>query len=150
MRELTVGDHDYRIGKLDARKQFHLARRLAPVFGRIAANAKASGISETITEKKEDDSVKETLAAASKFFDLIVGPVADSLAKMTDEEADYILFTCMGVVDRKEGSDSWAKVKATGQDKLMYQDIELQDLVQLTVATIQENLGSFFFVTGQK
>lgn len=128
MTEVTIGQTAYRIGKLDAIKQFHLARRLAPIQLAMGMSAKdLAGLGK--------DADELSIMAA------IMGPIADQVAKMSDDEVNYILRMCLGVVSR-QGGEKWAKVMV-GND-LMFDDIEMPHLMRLTIAVVQENLGGFF------
>lgn len=119
--ETTINGATYRIGKLTVFQQFHIARRLAPVLFSLGA------------------------AAANEEGGLqAFEPVADALSKMSDADSEYVLMSCLDVVHRKQGND-WANVRARGGG-LMFDDISLGTMVQLTTAVIKENLGNFMDV----
>lgn len=121
MNELTeIGGQQYRIGRLDAKKQFHVARRLAPLLAGLGG----------------------ALQAESKEFVQLVAPIADALSKMSDEDTDYVIDTCLAVVQRRQ-NNQWASV-VVRNGGLMFQDIDMAQMLQLTVAVIQGNLGNFF------
>jgi hypothetical protein len=129
----TIAGHSYTIGELNAFEQLHVARRLAPVLaGIVSAFSSAPHLS-----KGE--------SAEEKILELATGPLANAFAQMSDVDVDYIVHRCLAVCHRK---------RAGGQDKvfangvLMFKDIKLDTLMGLTLAVIQENLGSFF-PTGQ-
>lgn len=127
--QITVGTHEYSIGKMNAIKQFHLARRLAPAIAAITSiHIQPGGTGDT---------------NGADFFGAIAGPLSSALAKMSDDEIEQIIFPCLAVVQRKEGV-AWTAVKAKGQNVLMYEDINAGDLLQLVIAVAKENLGSFF------
>lgn len=132
MKEVEFKGVQYRIRMLDCFKQFHVARRLAPL---IAGLAKAS--------EQVPSSVKEAATEnAGQWFNLISGSIAEGFASLSDETADYIIQTCLAVVDRDAGKGTWAPL--TRNQKLMYQDIDMATMVGLTIAVIQENLAGFF------
>lgn len=121
MSEIKVGDHLYRIGRLDARKQFHVARRLAPVLAGLSGSAgKTSG----------------GLVAQ-------LMPIADALSKMADEDVDYVLDTCLAVCQRAQQGGQYAAV-TVANGGLMFQDIDMAQMIKLTVAVIQGNMAGFF------
>lgn len=125
--ETTINGATYRLGELPPYQQFHIARRLAPALWAMSASA------EAVASSSEEDGV------LSKFK-----PVADIIAKMSDEDSEYILSTCLSVVQRQQGN-GWAQIKPDGSGKLFaFSDITLQVMMQLTFAVIKENLGSFF------
>jgi len=114
-----INNKQYDIGKLDARQQFHLVRKLAPIFATIQPPANG---------KREPGKV---------FLE-----ISQKLCDMKQDDVDYIITLCMSVVKRQEGA-SWAHVQAPGTDRLMFGDIDLDALIVLTMKTIEENLGNF-------
>ncbi|WP_343724939.1 phage tail assembly chaperone [Herbaspirillum huttiense] len=121
MSEIKIGDHTYRIGRLDARKQFHVARRLAPVLAGLSGGAAKAG--------------------ASLVAQLM--PIADALSKMADEDVDYVLDSCLAVCQRAQQGGQFAAVTVPSGG-LMFQDIDMAQMIQLTVAVIQGNMAGFF------
>lgn len=80
-----IGGFEYRAGKIDARKQFHIVRRLAPIFGGMAAGAEPEKV------------------------------LADAIGALSDDDADYVLFGLLEAVTRKqENGLGFAKV-STGK-----------------------------------
>lgn len=129
--EVTVEGKRYRTGKLDAFKQLHVARRLAPVvsvLGGMANNAKLDEI--------------ESLSDLSG----VLLPLTKVIAELKDEDCDYVIKNCLVVVEREEAANTWARVMVNGQ--LMYQTgpnpIGLKEMMRLAAVVIQENLGNFF------
>lgn len=106
---------------MGAREQFHVVRRLGPaIMGFLVSTAaKGAGIAGAI------------------------GPIVDHLSKMSDEDSDYVLDHCLSVVQRSQPNNEWVKVKAPN-GALMFNDIELPQLINLTRAVLTENLRGFF------
>lgn len=119
MNEIELAGSTYAIGKLNAKQQFHVARRLGPALVALATGFTASA---------EDDSL------------LKFKPIAEALARMSDEDSEYILDTCLAVCSRKQ-EKGFAKVMANGQ--MMFADIDLAVMIQLTAAVVKENLENF-------
>lgn len=117
--EFEINGQQYRSGKLNARQQFHVARRLAPVLGGLAAASQG----------------------ASTDFAHFLQPIADAIAGMSDADCDYILDTCLGVVQRQQGS-AWALILVNKAQ--MFDDIDLGVMLQIASKVITENLGGFF------
>ena len=141
MEEMELRSVKYRIGRLDAFKQLHVSRRLAPMFFALGQGAAAAANRPEPSQlaQENDDSVDPTV------FGTIVEafkPVAAALSKMPDDDVEYVIKTCLGVVERQSGA-GWAKV-LNGQGHLMFNDLEMSDMIQLTRAVIQRNLGNFF------
>ena len=120
MGEVTIGGQDYTIGKLDARRAFHVARRLAPVMSAMAGEEGGEPMNA-------------------------LGSMSEALAKMRDEDADHVINSCLSVCQRKNEvhGTGWSPVAASN-GRLMFQDIDLPQMMQLVWAVIQENLSSFF------
>lgn len=119
--EFPIGGNTYRAGKLDAFKQFHISRRLAPVLGGLAATAEGGQAG----------------------FAAFLVPITEAVAQMSDADCDYILQACLGVVQRQQGT-AWAPVFNAGNKALMFDDIDLGAMMQIAVKVIEENLGGFF------
>lgn len=137
MTETELGGHTYRIGKLDAFKQFHVSRKIAPMLPRLVP---------ALMQISKDGAAGDGF---SKLADSLA-PFADALASMEDETAEYVIGTCLSAVHRKQGS-SWASVWSSQAKATMFDDMDLSTLVPLVVHVIRENLGSFIqgLLTGQ-
>ena len=121
MVEFVVTGKKYRSGKMDAFKQFHVGRRLAPVMATFAELVKSgSGVNPM-----------EALPA-----------VADALSNMTDADADYVLYACLCVVEREVAGTSWGKVALVGSG-IQYDDIEMPDLLNIVFHVLKDNFSSF-------
>lgn len=131
MEELELAGTWYRTGKLDAFKQFHLFRKLMPLF---------SGMGETAATN---------LAVAANGGDTsasrwsALGPIANAVADMSQQDSEFIIKTCLAVCQRKNPVGQWVRV-TTQQGDLMFDDIDLQVMLQLSFAVIQDNLATFF------
>jgi hypothetical protein len=124
MQELEIGMRKYRTGKLDAFKQFHLVRKLLPLF---------SGLGETTA----------TLSPSgdASFWNSL-GPVAQAISDMSVEDSEWIIKTCLSMCSTFNGR-TWVPVM-TPQGDFMFEDMDLQAMLQLAFAVIQDNLGAFF------
>ena len=116
---IEVGGNSYRIGRLDARKQFHVARRLAPILPALGG------------------------MKTGKDMMMSIAPVAEALSKMSEEDTDYVLDTCLAVCQRIQGNGQGAPLMARGGG-LMFQDIDMPQMIQLTIQVLRENLAGFF------
>jgi hypothetical protein len=133
MEELELEGMWYRTGKLDAFKQFHLFRKLMPLF---------SGMGETAATQVS------RAAAAAGAPDAVVrwssfGPVAQAIADMSQQDSEFIIKTCLAVCTRKNPVGQWVRL-ATPAGELMFEDIDLGIMLQLSFAVIQDNLAPFF------
>jgi len=136
MREVKIEDQTYQVGRLPALKQFHIARRIAPLYAELAAAAQTIGSQEGRSEDQRD-------------LDFLVHmglPFAEALSKLSDETSEYIIFTCLSAVTKQQGQ-SWAPVLARDGRSLMFQDISMPTMIRLAGEVIAENLADFFVST---
>ncbi|MDQ8033240.1 MAG: hypothetical protein REJ50_14600 [Bordetella sp.] len=130
MNEIELSGNRYSIGKLSAKQQFHLSRRIAPiipplipVYQRLAR----SGAS---------------LAEDGQALSEMLQPFMDSLASMADADADQVFDLCLSVVQRHQGA-SWANVWNAQHGVCLFQDMDLGVVLPLVVRVITANLGPF-------
>ncbi|HET6804876.1 MAG TPA: hypothetical protein VFH59_05465 [Frateuria sp.] len=121
MSEFEINGQQYRAAKLDAFKQFHVSRRLAPVL---------SGLAGTVEDGAAD-------------FSAFLQPIAEAVARMSDADCDFILDACLASVQRQQGT-SWSFIYAGAKQALMFDDIDMAVMLQIAAKVIQENLGGFF------
>lgn len=129
--DVTVGDFNYRIGKLNPRKQLHIARRLAPVLGGLAREA--IGLTESKLDKMNE----------AQMIGAVAIPITEGLSKMREEDVDYILDTCLGTVSRIEAEGKLQPVMNAATKQMQYEDLDLGQMMQLAVHVVQHNLGRF-------
>ena len=126
--EINLNGQNYRVGRVDAIQQFHVARRLAPIQIRM-------GVSGAQLAKTAEVDEVAMMAA-------IMGPIADMVATMPEADVNYIINMAMNNTMREQGEGKWARVMVS--DKMMFADIGVPQLMRLTIAFVQENLGGFF------
>lgn len=118
--ELELDGHTYRVGKLDARAQFHIVRRLAPVLGELAP----------------------ALQGGKGGLDALP-PIATAVAKLSDADADYCIFGLLKVVSRKQPNGlGWGPVST--ENLLMYDDIGMTQMLKLAWEALAFNMSGFF------
>ena len=127
-REIKLGDNLYSIGRLSAMQQLHVSRRIAPiipallpVFMRLRGNAIGADL----------DGLAEALQ-----------PLADGLAALKDEDAEYVVGNCMSAVQRQQAT-GWARTWAIEQKRFMFEDMDMGVILPLVVQVIVANLGPF-------
>ncbi|CCD30361.1 conserved phage-related hypothetical protein [Candidatus Glomeribacter gigasporarum BEG34] len=117
MSKFEIEGQQYRAGKLNAFAQLHVARKIAPVLGGLAALQGADS------------------AAALK-------SLADVIAAMPDADCEYVLHTCLSVTQRQNGKH-FSPVWNAQNQALMFDDIGLSEMVQIAMYVIQDSLGNF-------
>ena len=120
MSELTVGEKQYVTGKVDTFTQLHLARKLGPSIP----------IVEGLIDPRNAEKDKAVLTVLM-------------LSHISDVDAEFVIRKCLSVVHRRQGDGKPAKVQSP-DGTLMFDDITLSQMLELTVAVIEENLGDFF------
>lgn len=141
MALFTVGGHEYRSDPIDALTQFHVSRRLSPV---VLALAPLIGLGTTVEELT---SVITTDIGNNL---RILQPAIDAVAKMPDDDVNYVILKTMarvhrGVKNPNTGSiDSWTPVWNSAVGMLQYEDIGMVEMIQIVWIVLRENLGSFF------
>lgn len=136
-REIQLGGNAYSIGRLTAKQQFHVSRRIAPiipplipVFMKLAkTSGGAAGAMGALTKDLDG-------------FGQVLQPFADALAAMNDADADYVMDNCLTAVQRQQPT-GWAFVVSPGQKELMFQDMDMAVILPLVVQVIVANLGPF-------
>lgn len=136
--EIEVAGNAYRIGRLDAFRQFHLSRKIAPLMPKL--------LPAFMELSKKPDLLGDMQSIADA-----MAPFADALAEMTDEAAEYVVATCLSVVHRRQGN-SWAPVWNSQVKATMFDDMDMSTMVPIVVRVITENLGPFLqgLLTGRK
>ncbi len=131
--DVTIGDNAYQIGKLPAMTQFHVVRRIGPVLATMGVS-----ITEMAAAGKSMNDEADMLT--------IMGTVSDVVAKMSNDDVEYVIYACLAVVRRRVpvpgGNDRYMNV-LTGRS-FQFQDIDMTVMMRLTVEVLRENLGGFF------
>jgi len=123
---LTLEGSEYIIGKLDVFQQFHCAKRLAPLL------AGAASISGMVDGEFKLDSLF---------------PLLDGIAKLPDDDLDYVLTTCLLAVRRIDHGQS---VKVITGKAMQYQDMSGLTVLTLVKEVLMENMSGFFPSAGPK
>jgi hypothetical protein len=121
MLVLELGGNTYSTGsKLDAFTQLHMARKLSPAMPIIDAMFKESN-------GDKDKSVLSVLL----------------LSRITDEDTDYLVRKCLSTAFRRQPDGKLAKIQAP-DGSLMFDDMTLDVILELTMKILEDNLGDFF------
>ena len=127
MADFTIAGQNYKSRKMNAFAQFHVARRLGPIF---------SSLADAFKRAKRDD-------AGNILNQLdVFEPVATALAALKDNDAEYVLNSCLATCQR-QNSNLWSEVLSP-QGVMMFQDIDLQVMMQIAWNVLQDNFGNFF------
>lgn len=116
--EFELNGEEYKLSKIDTISQFHLVRKLAPIFGELAA----------LNGEQKDDAIAKLTGA---------------VAKLSNEDAEYCLYGLLKAVSKKQKS-GMGYAAIVSNNVLMYQDIDLQTMMQLAFKSLQHSLANFF------
>ncbi|MFT1010941.1 phage tail assembly chaperone [Enterobacter hormaechei] len=125
--EITIKDHQYRIGKLSVFEQLKVSRKLLPVLAGLVSDFR------TVQAKVN---AKDTEGA----LESILPKIADAVSGLSDADVDAILFPCLQVVARQHGK-GWVQVCQQGS--MAFDDIDLFVMLQLVARVVADSLGNF-------
>lgn len=128
--DFSIGEKEFKAGKINAMKQFHVVRRIAPILGDlIPVLKKFEGMSEEELKKDQIESL---------------APILNGLAKLSDKDSEFVLYSLLAAVEMKQDLGNWAKL--SNGEQLMFNDLELPVLLQVAGRTFMHNLTGFFAV----
>lgn len=135
MTEVTINDITYRIGTLNAFKQLHVVRRVVPL---LTTFMKPETI-RMLNPKRPEGTPAPT---QEDVLGLLLEPFVNAMAAMSDDDCEYIVRTCLAVVNRKVGSTFTLLISANGS--MMYDDMDLPTTIRLVWEVLRANLSGFF------
>jgi hypothetical protein len=121
--EIEIDSNIYRIGKLNAKQQFHLMRRITPILISYADIDSSNNL---------EKSLKQTLMAMK--------PIMDAIAAMSDSDSEYVIDLCLSACEIQDGS-RFQKISVNGS--MLYSHIDMTTMMKLVKEVISENLGNF-------
>ena len=136
MEIIPIGGHDYTIGRLNALDQLHVSRKIAPIIPNIMPilTEVAKGDLEKVIASIETDENAEL--AGLEPLAKALEPLMEAIAKIPEEDVNYVIHKCLSVVKRN------GSVVCRGES-IMFDDLDMNHLLPLTVAVIRTNLGNF-------
>lgn len=124
-RDFEIGSRKFKLNKLDPFKQFHILRRLTPILSDLIPVAQKLSNGSSTPEQQ---------------FESLV-PIMNGISKLSDEDANRVLFGLLSSVEMQQSHGNWAKLSSDTQ--LMFQDIELPVLMQCAGRAFGFNLKGF-------
>lgn len=131
MIEIELNGQAYRLNKLNAMTQFHVSRKLASVLPSVLP----------LLSSVRNGALAAAMAGDADELAKAAEPFGKALAEMSDENANYVLNTCLSVVLRKQG-DSWRPLQSP-ECVLLFDDVDLGTLLPLVFRVLKESLGGF-------
>lgn len=133
-RDFSFDGKNFKISKLNAFKQFHIARRVAPLMSRLLPVM--AEIAKTLKNEKD--------MSEQERFDQIVKigqPVLQGLSELPEKDADTLLKSLLAAVEMEQDAGNWAYI-VVGEN-LMFQNLELSTLLAVAGRAFIFNLKGF-------
>jgi hypothetical protein len=145
MAECEINGVKYSTGQLNARMQWNITRRISPIISEVLPALRqyteAPIIVPSANGALPDDG--QARADADERLITVLQPFMDALSKLTDEQSDYIIDTCLKVATRARPDNSgWTKLM-TPDGQFLFADVDMRVMLELTVRTIMDNLSDF-------
>jgi hypothetical protein len=136
-REFSIGEHTFQLNKLNAFKQFHVVRRIAPILGKLG-NVLPE-LAKAAKKVSAEQSVDQKIEEMAKF----VEPIMNGLSSLSDADSEFVLLGLLSSVEvHQKQFNNWAKM-ATDKG-LMFENFELPILLQCAGRAFMYNLSGFF------
>lgn len=133
--EFRVGGLTCRMGKMNARTQFHIARRLSPLIGSVLSGLQGLEFGSRGAEDPRASLTQETGLQ-------VVSAIADALGALDDAACNYILDECQEVIEVRQEGGGWTRLRRN--KTLMYPDaVDLMGLMTIAGRVIAANLAGF-------
>lgn len=115
--DVTIGSRTFRSTKMDPFKQIHVIRRMGSLFPSVAGAVR----------------VPDKMLAA--------GYIGAALGRLSDDDANFILNSCLATCQLKQGT-MWASV-VDANGTLMFQDMQLPEILELVWKVLEDNFRPF-------
>lgn len=125
----------YRTSKLSVFDQLKVTRKLLPVLAGILPDIQS--IKSAAAPKGDGSS--DSLAVYG-VMEKALPKFAEKLAGMTEDDTNAIILPCLSVIARKNGN-AWVPVM--NSDVLMFDDINMMDMLQMVGRVVGDSLGNF-------
>ena len=138
MNTKEIFNHHFRFNKLNALRQFHLAKRILPLLTEVV------GVPELFSKLKIEMDGKEEID-----FDKIakaVGPVVNAIAKMPDEDSELIIKELLSVVQIKGLGDVFTPVVGAPPERVFLNSVvgdNLHLMLRVAYESFMVNLNGF-------
>lgn len=151
MEKLEIGGHSYSLSKLNAFDQLHVSRKIAPLTPHIIpliSEIMHGGLVKTLqkidkdidVEKLDieniDDLVNKVDFKALDGLSGALSPLMKAYADLSEDDVNYVIHKCLGVCTRNGA-------KVSRNNSIMFDDLELAQMLALVVAVIRDSMGNF-------
>ncbi|CAI0906506.1 phage tail assembly chaperone [Serratia quinivorans] len=126
--EFEIKGLKYRAAKLSVFEQLKVSRKLLPLLSGLLGEIKVLRKLKT-GQITIEDALKVALPV-----------IAQTLADLSDDDSNAIIHPCLAVVSRQTGT-AYTAIFTSGQ--LMFDDIDLMDMLQIVARVVGDSLGNF-------
>lgn len=141
MIEFEINTHRYKTSKMGVMTQWAIARRIAPVV----AHVMTPELMKNVMALKGPDDAPVDIGKMMELFSGIFNPLVDALSQMKDEDNEFVINHCLATVNRQTGG-GWTVLKPMGSG-LMFEDIDLLEMMQIVFRVIIGTVGNFSFAS---
>ena len=124
LKEFTIGEYIYHCGRIDLLKQVDLIQALSPILPILI-----DAFAQMAAAKSKEEAASFAL------------PVMTALHTIPNERLHFIINECMGVCERLNQNDSWAKIWVSNAP--MFDDIDLGTMTKIVLETLRANIVGF-------
>lgn len=134
-RDFETDGKKFKLNKIDAIRQFHIVRRIGPILSELAPALKGmAGVRKSFEAMSEEEKFDQIATMMS--------PIMMGLSKLSDTDADRVLYGLLNSVEMQQAQGNWARVST--DSSLLLQDLELPLLMQVAGRAFMYNLAGFF------
>ncbi|WP_284118239.1 phage tail assembly chaperone [Acinetobacter seifertii] len=133
---MEINGIEYTIGRLNAVDQFHVSRKIAPIVPKLmpiiaeVAKGDLAKVIDSLNEEENGDLTElQPLADA-------LSPFMEAIAQMPEDDVNFIIFKCLSVAKR-------GGAVVCRNNAIMFDNLGMNELLPLVIATIRLNLGNF-------
>lgn len=142
MIDFEIRGTKYRAGKVGALKQFAIGKRLLPLITAIGPEAMKAATAAINARREEKASAEGGQDVPAFDFTPLLAPLADAVAGMKDEDAEFIFRECCKVTQRQSGA-AWVWVWNAGAGDFQFDDLNALDLIQIAAHVMMEHISDF-------
>lgn len=135
--EVEIKGKTYRVGRLNALNQMYVFKRISPIA--IAFLGTLGNIRKFVNVSQKEETTGNDVDVELDFAELGT-PVIQAFSRIPDEDVSFVMAKCLEQVMRLDGKEAH-RIMVNGQ--IMYDDIQLIDLMHLTWLVVRDDLQNF-------
>lgn len=125
----------FKLGKINAMKQFHVARRVAPILADLVP---------IMTEVAKLDKTDDSLSQSEKLDQMakLAAPLMVGVSRLSDKDSEMVLHALLQSVEIQQEAGNWARLSSG--DALMFHDMGLDVMLNAAGRAFMYNMAGFF------